>query len=83
MRYSGCKPIRRLGVQRKQERPSQRSERTVLGCDYNGWADVPEDEREAIAAFECAPEVPADSAPPFIISSASVPAPGMPQQKAA
>jgi hypothetical protein len=26
----------------------------VFSCDYNGWADVPEDEREAIDAFEAA-----------------------------
>jgi hypothetical protein len=24
----------------------------MLSCDYNGWADVPEEEREAIDAFE-------------------------------
>jgi hypothetical protein len=24
----------------------------VFSCDYNGWADVPEEEREAIEAFE-------------------------------
>jgi hypothetical protein len=26
----------------------------MMGCDYNGWNDVPEDEREAIDAFEAA-----------------------------
>ena len=24
----------------------------MFSCDYNGWADVPEEEREAIEAFE-------------------------------
>ena len=24
----------------------------MFSCDYNGWSDVPEDEREAIDAFE-------------------------------
>ena len=24
----------------------------MFSCDYNGWADVPEDEREGIDAFE-------------------------------
>ena len=24
----------------------------MLSCDYNGWADVPEDEREGVDAFE-------------------------------
>jgi hypothetical protein len=29
-------------------------ESDVFSCDYNGWADVPEDEREGIEAFEAA-----------------------------
>jgi hypothetical protein len=24
----------------------------MFSCDYNGWADVPEEEREAIDAYE-------------------------------
>jgi hypothetical protein len=28
--------------------------RTVFSCNYNGWADVPEEEREGIDAFEAA-----------------------------
>ena len=24
----------------------------MLSCDYNGWADVPEEEREAMDVFE-------------------------------
>jgi hypothetical protein len=24
----------------------------MIGCNYNGWADLPEDEREGIDAFE-------------------------------
>ncbi len=35
---------------------------TVFSCDYNGWTDVPEEEREAVDAFEAAPQLPA--APP-------------------
>jgi hypothetical protein len=32
----------------------------VFSCDYNGWADVPEEEREGIDAFEAAgPSTPA------------------------
>ena len=27
-------------------------EETMLSCDYNGWADVPEEEREGVEAFE-------------------------------
>ena len=26
----------------------------MLSCDYNGWTDVPEDQREAVEAFEAA-----------------------------
>jgi hypothetical protein len=26
----------------------------MFSCDYNGWADVPEEEREGIDAFESA-----------------------------
>jgi hypothetical protein len=26
----------------------------VFSCDYNGWADVPEEEREGMDAFESA-----------------------------
>ena len=27
----------------------------VYSCDYNGWADVPEEEREGLDAFETSP----------------------------
>lgn len=27
-------------------------EQTMLSCDYNGWADVPEEEREAVDVYE-------------------------------
>jgi hypothetical protein len=27
----------------------------VFSCNYNGWADVPEEEREGIDAFEAVP----------------------------
>jgi len=30
----------------------------VFSCDYNGWTDVPEEEREAIDAFEAARPLP-------------------------
>lgn len=26
----------------------------MFSCDYNGWADVPEEEREELAVFEAA-----------------------------
>lgn len=31
----------------------------MFSCDYNGWADVPEEEREGVDAFEGAPVPPA------------------------
>ena len=30
----------------------------MLSCDYNGWNDAPEDEREALDAYEAAAEKP-------------------------
>jgi hypothetical protein len=30
----------------------------VFSCDYNGWADVPEEEREGVEAFEALPPPP-------------------------
>jgi hypothetical protein len=34
-------------------------ERAMFSCDYNGWADVPEEEREALDVFEAADQAPA------------------------
>ena len=39
-----------LVPQRRYYQPAK--EETMLSCDYNGWADVPEDEREGVDAFE-------------------------------
>jgi hypothetical protein len=30
----------------------------MFSCDYNGWADVPEEEREGVDAFETAGVLP-------------------------
>ena len=38
--------------------PQGGREATVFSCDYNGWTDAPEAEREAIEAFELAQEEP-------------------------
>ena len=54
----------------------------MLSCDYNGWADVPEDEREAMEAFESASEGSANQMPPICLLKQPPPAP-QPQQKAA
>jgi hypothetical protein len=32
----------------------------MISCSYNGWADVPEDEREAQDIFEATRNLPAD-----------------------
>jgi hypothetical protein len=46
-------------------------ERSMLSCDYNGWADVPEEEREAIDAFEAALEVRSTAVRVFAIEAPS------------
>jgi hypothetical protein len=40
----------------------------VFSCDYNGWADVPEEEREGIDAFEDAglPSAASMATPPVV-----------------
>ncbi|HJR17687.1 MAG TPA: hypothetical protein VJ808_12595 [Gemmatimonadales bacterium] len=40
----------------------------MFSCDYNGWADVPEEEREAMDVFESTHQLPvtAWSLPPGI-----------------
>jgi hypothetical protein len=54
----------------------------VLSCDYNGWADVPEEEREAVEAFELGRETPPDP-PPALMIKVSMPPPLLRQRKAA
>ena len=46
----------------------------MFSCDYNGWADVPEDEREAIEAFELSTDAGAD------LPKRVIPVPGLPPQ---
>jgi hypothetical protein len=36
--------------------PSRRGEDDALSCDYDGWNNEPEDEREALDAYEAAAE---------------------------
>jgi hypothetical protein len=45
----------------EQARAPDSLERAVFSCNYNGWADVPEEEREGLDAFETArlPQLPA------------------------
>jgi hypothetical protein len=36
----------------------------MFSCDYNGWADVPEDEREALEVFEAGSWIQRTFSPP-------------------
>jgi hypothetical protein len=44
------------------EKQARKRELRVFSCDYNGWADMPEAEREAIEALELG-HLPAGQAP--------------------
>ena len=56
----------------------------MFSCDYNGWADVPEEEREAIEAFEAALRAQRPSLiPPSNPRQAGAPALHAPQRRAA
>ena len=59
-------------------------ERDVFSCDYNGWADVPEEEREAIDAFEWG-HCSAESSVPMILllQSTQIPLQHAPELRAA
>jgi hypothetical protein len=49
-------------------------ERAVFSCDYNGWADVPEEEREGVDAFEATRLPPPAVAPAPLMIRALLPA---------
>lgn len=89
MRYSDCNLSRRRGVTREALHEQSAflgkiQERAVFSCDYNGWADVPEEEREGVEAFEALPPVPRAALPvALIIPPALQPASLVPQRKAA
>lgn len=56
----------------------------MFSCDYNGWADVPEEEREGIDAFEAAPFPPRAAVKVTLPLARSLPgSPASPQRKAA
>lgn len=63
----------------------------MFSCDYNGWADVPEEEREGIDAFEAGapPSVAAKLGHPLVAATRQLPPArrhadaGLPQRKAA
>jgi hypothetical protein len=54
----------------------------VFSCDYNGWTDVPEDEREAIEAFELSTDA-GPELPKRVIPVPALPPQVLPQRKAA
>jgi hypothetical protein len=56
----------------------------MFSCDYNGWADVPEEEREALDAFEtnsAAPEVTVYA--PLVLRALGVPVRASSERRAA
>jgi hypothetical protein len=56
----------------------------VFSCNYNGWADVPEEEREGIEAFEAARVPPRAAVKVALALAEPVPTPrALVQQKAA
>lgn len=55
----------------------------MFSCDYNGWADVPEDEREAIEAFELSSDASAELPPTLLIPVPALPPKVLPRRKAA
>jgi hypothetical protein len=54
--YTGCNLPGARGVDRERHCTGS-LERIVFSCDYNGWTDVPEEEREALDTFEAAPRI--------------------------
>lgn len=45
----------------------------MFSCDYNGWADVPEEEREGIDAFEFTSQMPVNQVlVPLLIEAAPI-----------
>jgi hypothetical protein len=55
----------------------------VFSCDYNGWTDVPEEEREAMEAFEVPCQPPRTARAPLIVRAPLSPAHYLPVRKAA
>jgi hypothetical protein len=55
----------------------------MFSCDYNGWADVPEDEREALDAFEAGVPRELTSPPVAMISPPRSTLAPFPQRRAA
>jgi hypothetical protein len=83
-RYSDCNLSRRRGVTHRTGAYPDSLERTVFSCDYNGWADVPEEEREGVDAFEASRPVPPRAALPVpLIRGTILPVRIIPHRRAA
>jgi hypothetical protein len=56
----------------------------VFSCDYNGWADVPEEEREGLDAFEAHPILPPKALLPVrLVRGSILPVPVIAHRRAA
>jgi hypothetical protein len=71
-------------LRRQSASSAQIQEQAVFSCDYNGWADIPEEEREGVEAFEALPPAPRAAIPvSLMIRPAVQPTDLVPQRKAA
>lgn len=55
----------------------------MFSCDYNGWADVPEEEREGIDAFEASAPKPLPVPAALVLRHPTESLPKVPARKAA
>jgi hypothetical protein len=84
VRYTDCNLSPGRGVHTGERRHRQRLGATVFSCDYNGWADVPEEEREGIEAFESVLQPPMAAASPPLVIRLPFPSPHrIPERRAA
>jgi hypothetical protein len=83
VRYTIATFLNAVPFTRDEDRPGS-LEQTVFSCDYNGWADVPEEEREAIEAFEAALRIQRTLAVPSpVVREPRVPSRPAPERRAA
>lgn len=59
-------------------------ERAVFSCDYNGWQDIPEEEREGLETFEATRVAPERAvAVSLVVRRPVLPIPSVPDRRAA
>jgi hypothetical protein len=83
MQYTDCNLCGAVAFIPEAETPLVTWSEPVFSCDYNGWADVPEEEREAIEAFESVSQVAATPRPPSPVRVPALPVLRPLQKKAA